>query len=81
MSRQPRLRAAVFPSLFFLLTCALLAYGQRGGGGAPGGGGGQRGAAPSRGAAPAREVPPEVTEASVPRKRKKTISIRTMGWC
>ncbi len=46
MSRQPRLRAGVVSSIVFLLTCAFLSYGQRGGGAsAPrGGGGGTRGA-------------------------------------
>jgi len=55
MRRQPRLRTGVVPSLIFLLSCALLVFGQRGGAPAGGGqrGGGQpRGAGPPRGAAP-----------------------------
>lgn len=72
MSRQPRFRVAVVPSLLFLLTCALLAYGQRGGGGAAGGGGGQRGAAaPSRGAAPPRGAAPRGDRGQRPPQKKE----------
>jgi len=76
MSRQPRFRAAVVPSLLFLLTCAFLAYGQRGGGGGTGGGGGQRGAAaPSRGAVPARGGPPRGDRGQHPPEKKDDVEL------